>query len=1024
MPADRWHEIETLYHAARERKPADRRAYLESACADQALRREVESLLANDDLATHFLESDPSVAAAGSPAARVPAGEHIGPYVVEEFVQAGGMGEVYRGRDTRLERTVAIKFLPRAFAADPSALERFQREARAASALNDPRICTIHDWGDFHGQPFFVMEFLEGQSLRDRIADQPVPVPELLDYALQICDALQAAHAKGIVHRDIKPANIFVTTSGHVKILDFGLAKFGAERHAQKAPPAETDETVTSLTLTRPGSVMGTLAYLSPEQARGDAVDHRTDIYSLGVVLYEMATGRPAFQGKTSGQLIGSILHENPVKPSALNPRVPRVLERIILKALEKEREERYLAAAEMLADLQSLTSGAPQKRRRRRMAIAAAAAVLVVGSLGTWWGVHASRIRWARNEALPRATLLADSGDIHAALALLKQAEQWLGDDPQIDKLRRVYAFPLPFQTSPPGADVYIKDYVAVDGPWEYCGRTPIQKVWLGVEANRVRIMKPGFETVEIARPWAPALNRKLTPQGSAPPGMVLAPGATAPDLPGTKVPDYWIDKYEVTNRQYMQFVAGGGYSNPKFWKQPFVKNGRTLTFEQAMAEFKDATGRPGPAAWEFGNYPQGKDDFPVNGVSWYEATAYAEFAGKSLPTVHHWKLASGAGGPFAFMSKLSNFDRKGPARVGSYAGVSPSGAYDMAGNVREWCSTVIGERRYILGGGWKGSGDMCMNPENRPPFDRDEVNGFRCIRSVEIVPEALLAPVDLTPANSDAPPVSEEVFQAYRSMFSYERSDLKAAVESVEENPEWRREKLSFTAAYSGERVIAYLYLPKNSKPPFQTVVYCPSLMAVYLRGGQYMEFTNIAFLIRSGRALMYPVYKGTYERGTGTPWENATAERDVIVQWRKDLGRSIDYLETRPDIDAGRLAFYGVSLGAMWGPIFTQVDGRFKVSVLVAGGLSPSLPAAEVNAVHYLPRNHVPTLLIGGHDDYIVPVDTHQKPFMRLLAVTPEDKRHVILDCGHALSPWSDVIKEAVPWLDRYLGPVQTK
>jgi alpha-beta hydrolase superfamily lysophospholipase len=604
-----------------------------------------------------------------------------------------------------------------------------------------------------------------------------------------------------------------------------------------------------------------------------------------------------------------------------------------------------------------------------------------------------------------------------------MSQAERWLGADPAIDELRRVYAISRSIQTSPPGAKVYVKNYMAVDGPWEYCGETPIPKVWGSFSAHRLRIVKPGFEPIEVA--GLLDQNRTLIPLGSGLPGMVFALGAPAQDLtPETVLPDYWIDKYEVTNQQYKEFVSAGGYRDPKFWKHPFVKSGHTLSFEQAMAEFKDATGRNGPAGWEFGSYTAGKDDFPVSGVSWYEAVAYAEFAGKTLPTVHHWKVAAGAGSPFAFMSKLSNFDRKGPAKVGTYAGVSPAGAYDMAGNVREWCWNAAGDRRYILGGGWNGSGDMCMNPENRPPFDRAEVNGFRCIRSTAPIPDRLLAPVDLTPANhASVKPVSEEVFQAYRSIFSYERTDLKAAVEGVEETPQWRKEKITFTAAYGNERVIAYLYLPKNSKPPFQTVVYCPSLLAVFMRVGQYMEYPNINFLMQSGRAVMYPVYKNTYERGTGTLWNGRSAERDVIVEWRKDLGRSVDYLETRPDIDTVRLAYYGMSLGAFWGPVITQVDQRFKVEVLAAGGLDPEIPLPEVDAVHYLPRNHIPTLVIGGHDDYIVPVETHQKPLMRLLATAPADKRHVILDCGHSLSPWTDVVKEVVPWLDRYLGPVQT-
>ncbi len=383
MLIDRWQEIERLYHSARERSSEERRAYLESACpGDETVRREVESLLANDDLAAEFLETH-SEKPGRTPEGAIPPGERIGPYVVLEFLRAGGMGEVYKARDTRLDRHVAIKFLPQAFAEDRGALDRFQREARAASALNHPRICIVHDLGEHQRQPYFVMEFLEGQSLRDRIAGQPVPVAELLDLAVQIADALQAAHAKAIVHRDIKPANIFITASGQVKILDFGLAKLGTEPHHAAAESPETDRTVTGITLTRPGSVMGTLAYLSPEQARGEEVNALTDIFSFGVVLYQMATGRPAFRGETSGELIGAILHQTPVKPSTVNPALPASLERIILKALEKDRAARYQSAGDLRADLEAIqraTLAAPRTRRSILISSGAAAAALAGG--------------------------------------------------------------------------------------------------------------------------------------------------------------------------------------------------------------------------------------------------------------------------------------------------------------------------------------------------------------------------------------------------------------------------------------------------------------------------------------------------------------------------------------------------------------------------------------------------------------------------------------------------------------------
>jgi serine/threonine protein kinase len=324
----------------------------------------------------------------------IPLSEQIGPYTILDFLQAGGMGEVYKARDTRLDRIVAIKFLPSVLAPDAVALDRFRREARAASALNHPNICTVHDIGDHCGRPFFVMELLEGRSLHELIGGKSIPVPQLVVLAVQACDALKAAHAKRIIHRDVKPGNIFVTTNGQIKILDFGLAKLVEESHATAttATTAEIETVASSATRTALGKLMGTPAYLSPEQARGEELDHRTDIFSFGLVLYEMATGQPTFRGATSGELINAILRETPVKPSAINPKVPRALERIILKALDKERNARYQSAQELLNDL-----GEFQRAKQRRaawtnrlalgsaaLALAAAVVIAIIHSRGS----------------------------------------------------------------------------------------------------------------------------------------------------------------------------------------------------------------------------------------------------------------------------------------------------------------------------------------------------------------------------------------------------------------------------------------------------------------------------------------------------------------------------------------------------------------------------------------------------------------------------------------------------------------
>ncbi len=576
-------------------------------------------------------------------------GQTVSHYKILEKLGEGGMGVVYCAVDTLLDRPVAIKFLRPEAVGSTERRKRFVREAKAASALNHPHIITIHDFGQHTHEgverDFIVMELVEGNSLGEIIDEKPLPDADMLRYALQTADALSQAHDGGIVHRDIKPANIMITEKGQVKIVDFGLAKLTERGEVDESAP-----TLTAGLRTEEGVVLGTAAYMSPEQAEGKPADVRSDVFSFGAVLYEMLTGRRPFQGDSVVSLRTAILHDEPPPMKSVGGAADSELERIVLRCLEKRKESRFGSAKELLAELEkyqrSLTSVPGRLKallRQPRVAVPVVVGLVAIVAAVTWFLNRQADIRWAREEALPEIERMVETNwrDFTEPYRLAEEAEKYIPHDPKLSELMSKCSLIISIETEPPGAAISMKEYGAPDREWDYLGVSPIEDIRVPIGIFRWKMGKEGYETVlAAASTWdlsittgsnlivPTSLRRVLDEKGSMPQGMVRVAGAKTSV---GQLDDFYIDKYEVTNKDYKEFIDSGGYRNSEFWKHEFIKDGRTLTFEEAMAELVDQTGRPGPSTWQAGDYLKGQDDYPVTGVSWYEAAAFSEFVGKS---------------------------------------------------------------------------------------------------------------------------------------------------------------------------------------------------------------------------------------------------------------------------------------------------------------------------------------------------------------------------------------------------------
>ena len=935
------------------------------------------------------------------------------------------MATVFLARDLKHDRDVAIKVLKPELAQSITG-ERFLREIGITARLNHPHILPLLDSGtaDNGALLYYVMPVATGESLRDHLARHgAMSVAESVRCALEVTEALVAAHAMGVVHRDIKPDNVLLS-GGHAVVVDFGIAKaVGDAREAEASA------------LTMDGVSIGTPVYMAPEQAAAEAgVDHRADIYALGAMLWEMCAGRAPFEG-TFQQVLASKMSKPAPSLAAACPTAPAALVKLVAQCMAIDPDDRPQSAHALLAALLGIATPATSVTSRRTQYTVAGVVTLVVAVAAMLY-VRDRRARWVHEFAAPNIQRLIDAGQLDSAFALQSEAVARAPSDSSLNKYWTALSQVQSFISEPAGATVTraaLNDTVH----WIPVGTTPTGKTRIPNNAWLYRYTKDGYRTVTVmgahlGGSYVPIPDlvplRKLTDADTE---MVTISGG---NLSGTifgldsrqryRLANFLMDRLEVTNRQYKAFVDAGGYTKPELWDTTIMRDGRPVPFAQAMALFVDRSVRPGPASWVGGAPPQGEEELPVGGVSWYEARAYARFVHKELPTVVEWNAAA-IPEAARWVVPHGRFEATSPVRGGNQGGVSPRGVYDMAGNVREWTMNAREPgSRYILGGGFSDPMYLFSELYTQPELDRSAINGIRLIKRTGASPDLARAEAPIPQmmrAASTMKPVDDAVFKSYLALYDYDHTPLNGKLDARDSSEaDWVREDVSVDAAGVSGRLPVVVFVPRRAKPPYQATVIWPASDAMIMPSVKALPMWMVDYIVRSGRIVIYPVYEGTLGRKTLNSDDGIIARRDLDMRRTKEMRRAIDYAVSRPDVDSSRIAYVGASWGSRMAGLAVAVEPRFKTAILYVPGLGMTPVRPEVDPVNFLPRIRIPVLMLSGKYDSVFPVESSQLPFMNLLGTPAADKKRIAYEGGHFL-PRPEMVSESLKWLDHYLGAV---
>lgn len=988
--------------------------------------------------------------------------DQIGRYEILSEIGKGGMGLVYKAKDTALDRTVALKILKPELVRDALGFDRFRREAKAIAGLSHSNIISLYDFGVQDDIHYAVMEYVSGQSL-DQCIDtlEPAAVPAL---ATAIAKGLSAAHDGGIVHRDIKPSNIIINDHGEPKLLDFGLASI-INSHPFN------DETMSWSDLqTQAGTIMGTVGYMSPEQVRGQKADERSDIFSFGIVLYELLKQKRAFRGDSAIETMSAILSQSLPEAAELEQDDDPLLV-IAAKCLKKDVTERYQTMSDVLRALEAVdplhgneSHSTAGKQSKPILVFGAVAAILLITLLiiidgpdtSTESSQHSNTIadsdnptvtsEIAINQLLPELLDMVEAGRIREGFVIAQQIETHLEGNKLFEQAYERVSMMYNINSVPDEATVFIGEYGSDPAMFKEVGKTPIINLRLSRHPKVIILKKDGHHQ-EVMTSEHTYFTTKfdqtvtLIPQGDIPLGMERVFSGVAMRLHGMSFgqdldkgmglpcDEFYMDKLEVTNAEFKSFVAAGGYIEPEYWTEPIIVDGIESSFEDSRSLFTDATGRPGPAFWRGGNPPDDKGQYPVQGVSWYEAKAYSTWAGKDLPTLYHFSAAASVAFSANGVKELvrrSNIATGTYAETGDNLGISRNGIYDLCGNVAEWTLNTSDSKRVSVGGSAEDPPYFFGLANPVDPLQRTRRQGFRCVQyltppSEEQTADVVLAARDYT----DAQPVSDEIFEVYKNQFTYDDIPLNPTLVSRDADSvsHYIKEIWEIDADYDNERIIVYVHLPINSSPPYQSLVYfhhAGSIISTPIAETQLGADRN-SFVTQSGRAFIQPVLTGMYERRAGLKtWSANDSQQyaEFVKKWVKDYRRTIDFIVSREDMDQEKICYIGDSWGSFNWLIVGAVEPRIDAAITIVGGLSMTPARPEVDQINYVTRVKQPTLYLAGAYDPIFPLAKSVKPAFKLLGTPDDKKRLVILEVGH-MFPENNLILESLDFLDKQFG-----